>query len=29
MKTFQPTNALFEEDSTKFLTLEQFKNSIL
>ena len=29
MKTFQPDNSIFEEDATKFLTLEQFKNTVL
>ncbi len=29
MQTFQAKNNLFEKDATKFLSLEQFKNSIL
>lgn len=29
MKSFQPKGSLFENNATKFLTLEQFKNSIL
>ena len=29
MKTFQPKSNLFEKEATKFLSLEQFKNSII
>lgn len=29
MKSFQPKNQMFDDDISKFLTLEQFKNSIL
>ncbi len=29
MKTFQHDNSIFEKDATKFLTLEQFKNTIV
>lgn len=29
MKTFQPKENLFEREATKFLTIEEFKNSIL
>lgn len=29
MKTFQPPKALSEKDATKFMTIEQFRNSIL